>query len=320
MAEGRRDIWIAECDGYRVGTLTIEWLADDRSLADGVAIAHVSNLVAPPVLPAPRHRAGPSRVSRTRRALKAYRSMTIGVDEGNHYARTIYERRGYRWSRPPCTGGTAFTILAATPRARLRSRPDARELVRTIVRGLPASTSSDELARSLRPRRPATGSRVSVALQTATGVRRRLHEQATCRPARLRNPRHTACPDQTWKQIEERSHIVRLVQHVGRHDRVVRAGTQQQCGACSRPPVCEEWAHRRPWPPCRNALNRAGNASASGQTSTSTRRAPTPARAIAAMPRPDTELKHSLPTKRCRISDDRLARRSHSPTASPSRA
>lgn len=99
MAEGRRDIWIAECDGYLVGTLTIEWLADDRSLADGVAIAHVSNLVVHPYY---RHRGigrGLLASAEHAAALKAYRSMTIGVDEGNHYARTIYERRGYRWSK-----------------------------------------------------------------------------------------------------------------------------------------------------------------------------------------------------------------------------
>lgn len=99
MAEGRRDIWIAECDGYLVGTLTIEWLADDRSLADGVAIAHVSNLVVHPYY---RHRGiGRGLLASAEHAatLKAYRSMTIGVDEGNHYARTIYERRGYRWSK-----------------------------------------------------------------------------------------------------------------------------------------------------------------------------------------------------------------------------
>jgi ribosomal protein S18 acetylase RimI-like enzyme len=32
-------------------------------------------------------------------SVKSYRTMTIGVDEGNQYARAIYERRGYRWSR-----------------------------------------------------------------------------------------------------------------------------------------------------------------------------------------------------------------------------
>ena len=99
MAEGRRDIWIAECDGYLVGTLTIEWLADDPSLADGVAIAHVSNLVVHPYY---RHRGiarGLLASAEHAATLKAFRSMTIGVDEGNHYARTIYERRGYRWSK-----------------------------------------------------------------------------------------------------------------------------------------------------------------------------------------------------------------------------
>lgn len=97
MVEGRREIWIAECDGYLVGTLTIEWAAEDRHLADGTDIAHISNLVVHPYY---RHRGiarglltSAERTARTR----DFRAMTIGVDEGNIYAREIYERRGYRW-------------------------------------------------------------------------------------------------------------------------------------------------------------------------------------------------------------------------------
>src|SRR5919197_835428 len=56
MEEGRRQIWIAECDGYLVATITVEWVADDRQLADGRTSAHVSNLV---VHPSYRRRRGP---------------------------------------------------------------------------------------------------------------------------------------------------------------------------------------------------------------------------------------------------------------------
>ncbi len=45
MEDGRRQIWIAECDGYLVATITVEWIADDRQLADGRTSAHISNLV-----------------------------------------------------------------------------------------------------------------------------------------------------------------------------------------------------------------------------------------------------------------------------------
>ena len=38
-------LWIAECDGYLVGTITVEWYADDRQLADGRTTARISNLV-----------------------------------------------------------------------------------------------------------------------------------------------------------------------------------------------------------------------------------------------------------------------------------
>src|SRR5205085_7294666 len=48
MDEGRRQIWIAETDGYLVATITIEWIADDRRLADGHTVAHISNLVVHP--------------------------------------------------------------------------------------------------------------------------------------------------------------------------------------------------------------------------------------------------------------------------------
>src|SRR5689334_17547490 len=48
MDEGRRQIWIAETDGYLVATITIEWVADDRRLADGHTVAHISNLVVHP--------------------------------------------------------------------------------------------------------------------------------------------------------------------------------------------------------------------------------------------------------------------------------
>jgi ribosomal protein S18 acetylase RimI-like enzyme len=95
MSEGRRDIWIAVCDGYLVGTVTIEWRSDDRSLADGATAAHVSNLV---VHPTYRHRgigrgllgAVEREASRRGRGV-----ITIGVDRGNDYARRLYERRGY---------------------------------------------------------------------------------------------------------------------------------------------------------------------------------------------------------------------------------
>lgn len=99
MAEQRREIWIAECDGYLVGTITVEWVADDQHLADGRTAAHISNLV---VHPSYRHR-GLARglltcVERAARA-RGLTVMTIGVDHGNDYARAIYERRGYAFAK-----------------------------------------------------------------------------------------------------------------------------------------------------------------------------------------------------------------------------
>ncbi len=95
MDEGRRQIWISECDGYLVATITVEWVADDRQLADGHTAAHVSNLVVHPSY----RRRGIARglLGAVERA--AYRRgcsvITIGVDDGNNYARTLYERLGY---------------------------------------------------------------------------------------------------------------------------------------------------------------------------------------------------------------------------------
>lgn len=95
MREGRRDIWIGECDGYLVGTITVEWAADDRQLADASTTAHVSNLVVHERY----RRRGIGRglmAAVERAAAQRGRSvMTIGVDAGNNYARRLYERRGY---------------------------------------------------------------------------------------------------------------------------------------------------------------------------------------------------------------------------------
>jgi ribosomal protein S18 acetylase RimI-like enzyme len=95
MHEGRRVIWIAECDGYLVGTITVEWYADDRQLADGRTTAHISNLV---VHDRYRRRGiGRALMTGVERAAAARSCtvMTIGVDDGNTYARRLYERRGY---------------------------------------------------------------------------------------------------------------------------------------------------------------------------------------------------------------------------------
>ena len=95
MRDGRREIWIAECDGYLVGTGTVEWLADDRQLADGRTSAHISNLVVHPTY----RRRGIAKglmVAVERAAQRRGCSViTIGVDRGNNYARALYERRGY---------------------------------------------------------------------------------------------------------------------------------------------------------------------------------------------------------------------------------
>jgi ribosomal protein S18 acetylase RimI-like enzyme len=97
MEEGRRQIWIAECDGYLVGTITIEWIAEDRQLADGRTCAHVSNLVVHPSY----RRRGLARglLGAVERAAyeRGYSVITIGVDDGNDYARALYERLGYSY-------------------------------------------------------------------------------------------------------------------------------------------------------------------------------------------------------------------------------
>ena len=97
MDEGRRQVWIAETEGYLVSTITLEWISDDRQLADGRTAAHISNLV---VHPSYRKR-GIARglLGAVERA--AYQRgcsvITIGVDDGNDYARRIYQRMGYEY-------------------------------------------------------------------------------------------------------------------------------------------------------------------------------------------------------------------------------
>ena len=95
MREGKREIWIAECEGYLVGTNTIEWSADDRSLADGQHRAHISNLVVHPTYR--RRGVGRGLMAAVEAAARrrGYGIITIGVDKGNDYARALYERRGY---------------------------------------------------------------------------------------------------------------------------------------------------------------------------------------------------------------------------------
>jgi ribosomal protein S18 acetylase RimI-like enzyme len=97
MDEGRRQIWIAECDGYLVGTITVEWISDDRQLADGRSTAHISNLVVHPSY----RRRGIARglLGAVERAAyeRGCAAITIGVDDGNDYARDLYERLGYTY-------------------------------------------------------------------------------------------------------------------------------------------------------------------------------------------------------------------------------
>lgn len=99
MREGRRDVWIAECDGYLVATITLEWFSDDPQLGDGQTTAHISNLVVHPCY----RRRGIARAAMgavERAAVERGCSMmTIGVDHGNDYARRLYERRGYTFVR-----------------------------------------------------------------------------------------------------------------------------------------------------------------------------------------------------------------------------
>ncbi len=97
MREGRRQIWIAECEGYLVGTITVEWIADDRQLADGASTAHISNLVVHPTYR--RRGIGRGLIAAVEQEARrrGFRMMTIGVDEGNDYARRLYERLGYRF-------------------------------------------------------------------------------------------------------------------------------------------------------------------------------------------------------------------------------
>ncbi|MBI3972464.1 MAG: GNAT family N-acetyltransferase [Chloroflexi bacterium] len=99
MRDGRRTIYIAVGDGYLVGTITVEWVHEDRELADGVTCAHISNLV---VHPAYRHRGiGRGLLAAVQRAAvrRGCRLMTIGVDHGNDYARRLYERLGYSFRK-----------------------------------------------------------------------------------------------------------------------------------------------------------------------------------------------------------------------------
>lgn len=95
MRERRREIWIAEVEGYVVGTVTIEWTADDRLLADGRTRAHISNLVVHPTYR--RRGVGRSLMAAAENAarLRGCTVMTIGVDRGNDYPKSLYERRGY---------------------------------------------------------------------------------------------------------------------------------------------------------------------------------------------------------------------------------
>jgi ribosomal protein S18 acetylase RimI-like enzyme len=95
MREGRREIWIAECDGYLVGTCTVEWLADDQQLADGRTRAHISNLVVHPTYR--RRGIGKGLMVAVEGAAqqRGCGLITIGVDRGNDYARALYVQRGY---------------------------------------------------------------------------------------------------------------------------------------------------------------------------------------------------------------------------------
>jgi len=95
MREGRRQIWIAECEGYLVGTGTVEWLTDDRSLADGRTRSHISNLVVHPEYRRRGIAKGLMVAAEGEAQRRGYSLITIGVDRGNNYARALYERRGY---------------------------------------------------------------------------------------------------------------------------------------------------------------------------------------------------------------------------------
>ena len=78
-----------------VGTITVEWLADYRQLADGRSRAYISNLVVHPMYRRRGIARGLIAAVECESVRRSYSTMTIGVDHGNDYARNVYERLGY---------------------------------------------------------------------------------------------------------------------------------------------------------------------------------------------------------------------------------
>jgi ribosomal protein S18 acetylase RimI-like enzyme len=132
MREGRREIWVAVCGGYLVGTVTVEWVADDPQLADGATTAHISNLV---VHPGYRHRGiGRGLLGAVERAAAARgrTTITIGVDWGNDYARRLYERRGYAYVKDlNAPWGLVHILRHPLPKPEVRSPKSEVQLPRS---------------------------------------------------------------------------------------------------------------------------------------------------------------------------------------------
>ena len=177
-AGGARALYIAECDGYLVGTITVEWFADDRQLADGHSLAHISNLVV-------HHRyrrrgIGRALMGAVERAAppRGCLAMTIGVDDGTTTPGASTSAGGTSTSRtstPPgadphpqptlalaswwCPGWAAGVGRRKCSRTRARPAPaghsrSASTIPRTQPRPPPLSTKRALVARPGSPASP----------------------------------------------------------------------------------------------------------------------------------------------------------------------
>jgi ribosomal protein S18 acetylase RimI-like enzyme len=97
MAEGRANVYLLEVNGVPVASGVLGLQENDKELADGVAIAHISNLIVHPAYQDQGLGTKLLEFLESEARARGYQWITIGVDVPNTRARQLYERRGYRW-------------------------------------------------------------------------------------------------------------------------------------------------------------------------------------------------------------------------------
>lgn len=97
MAEGRAIVYVMETESTAIASVSLSLRSEDPALADGLRVAHLSNLIVHPEYQGQGMGTRLVAFIEDEARLRGYSYLTIGVDVPNVRARQLYERTGFSW-------------------------------------------------------------------------------------------------------------------------------------------------------------------------------------------------------------------------------